>query len=161
MADGKIFLGTNNGNPRNPEITGDKGVLMCLRESDGKFLWQAVSDKLDGETDWPEEGVCSSPAVEGKRLYYVSNRGELICLDTEGFTDGKNDGVQDEAYKGPTDADVIWKLDMKKDLGVAQLYMASIVAGRLGGPRVRRDLQRPRQRRREGHRAEGARASWR
>ena len=38
VADGKIFLGTNNGNPRNPEIEGDKGVLMCFRESDGKFL---------------------------------------------------------------------------------------------------------------------------
>jgi outer membrane protein assembly factor BamB len=126
VADGKIFLGTNNGNPRNPEITGDKGVLMCFRESDGKFLWQAISDKLDGENDWPEEGVCSSAVVEGKRLYYVSNRGELICLDTEGFADGKNDGpVQDETYKGPTDADVIWKLDLRKDLGVVQLYMAS------------------------------------
>ena len=101
VADGKIFLGTNNGNPRNPEITGDKGVLMCLRESDGKFLWQAVTDKLDGDSDWPEEGVCSSPAVEGKRLYYVSNRGELVCLDTEGFTDGRNDGpFQDEVLQG-------------------------------------------------------------
>ena len=47
VADGKIFLGTNNGNPRNPEITGDKGVLMCFRESDGQFLWQAVTDKLE------------------------------------------------------------------------------------------------------------------
>ena len=84
VADGKIFLGTNNGNPRNPQITGDKGVLMCFRESDGAFLWQAVTDKLEagGDADWPEEGVCSSPAVEGQRLYYVSNRGELICLDT-------------------------------------------------------------------------------
>jgi len=125
VADGKVFLGTNNGNPRNPEITGDKGVLICLRESDGQFLWQAVSDKLDGETDWPEEGVCSSPIVEGKRLYYVSNNGELICLDTEGFTDGKNDGLQDESLKGPTDADIVWKLDMRKELGVSQLYMAS------------------------------------
>jgi outer membrane protein assembly factor BamB len=126
VADGKILVGTNNGNPRNPQITGDKGVLMCFRESDGKFLWQAVTDKLDGDSDWPEEGVCSSPAVEGKRLYYVTNRGELVCLDTEGFADGKNDGpFQDEAYKGPTDADVIWKLDMRKDLGVAQLFMAA------------------------------------
>ncbi len=25
---------------------GDKGVLMCFREADGKFLWQAVHDKL-------------------------------------------------------------------------------------------------------------------
>ena len=128
VADGKIFLGTNNANPRNPEIAGDKGVLMCLRESDGSFLWQAVTDKLESgmETDWPEQGVCSSPAVEGKRLYYVSNRGELICLDVEGFMDGKNDGVfQDEVRKGPADADIIWNLDMKKDLGVSQLYMAN------------------------------------
>jgi outer membrane protein assembly factor BamB len=126
VADGKIFVGTNNDNPRNPEITGDKGILMCLRESDGKFLWQAATEKLDGESDWPEQGVCSSPAVEGKRLYYVSNRGELVSLDTEGFMDGKNDGpFQDEAYKGPTDADIIWKLDMRKELGVAQLFMAA------------------------------------
>jgi outer membrane protein assembly factor BamB len=128
VADGKIFLGTNNGNPRNPEIEGDKGVLMCFRESDGKFLWQAVTDKLDSgyQNDFPEEGVCSSPAVEGKRLYYVSNRGELVCLDTEGFMDGKNDGpFQEEVYKGPTDADIIWKLDMMKELGVRQLFMAN------------------------------------
>ena len=127
VAGGKIFLGTNNGNPRNPEIAGDKGVLMCLRESDGQFLWQAVSDKLESgfENDWPEQGVCSSPAVEGKRLYYVSNRGELLCLDTEGFMDGSNDGpFQDEVHKGPTDADIIWKLDMMKELGVKQLFMA-------------------------------------
>lgn len=128
VADGKIFLGTNNGNPKNPGIEGDKGILMCFRESDGKFLWQAVTDKLDSgwENDFPEEGVCSSPAVEGKRLYYVSNRGELVCLDTEGFMDGKNDGpFQDEVYKGPTDADVIWKLDMMKELGIYQRFMAN------------------------------------
>jgi outer membrane protein assembly factor BamB len=128
VADGKIFLGTNNENPKNPGIEGDKGVLLCFRESDGKFLWQAVTDKLDSglENDFPDQGVCSSPAVEGKRLYYVSNRGELICLDTEGFMDGKNDGpFQDEAHKGPTDADVIWKLDMMKDLGVYQRNMAN------------------------------------
>ena len=128
VADGKIFLGTNNENPKNPEIEGDKGVLMCFRESDGKFLWQAVTDKLESgsENDFPNQGVCSSPAVEGKRVYYVSNRGELVCLDTEGFMDGKNDGpFQDEVHKGPTDADVIWKLDMMKELGVYQRNMAN------------------------------------
>jgi outer membrane protein assembly factor BamB len=126
IADGKIFLGTNNENPRNPEITGDKGVLMCFREADGRFLWQAVSDKLESPYDWPEQGVCSSPVVEGKKLYYVSNRGELVCLDTEGFTDGKNDGAfQDEKYKGPTDADIVWKLDMIKELGVVPHNMSN------------------------------------
>ncbi len=126
VADGKIFLGTNNENPKNPDITGDKGVLMCFRESDGKFLWQAISDKLESAYDWPEQGVCSSPAVEGKRLYYVTNRGELVCLDTEGFMDGKNDGpFTEESYKGPTDADIIWKLDMMKELGISQHNMAN------------------------------------
>jgi outer membrane protein assembly factor BamB len=128
VAGGKIFLGTNNGNPRNPDIEGDRGVLMCFQESDGKFLWQAVTDKLasGSQNDFPEQGVCSSPAVEGKRLYYVSNRGELVCLDTEGFLDGKNDGpFQDEVYKGPGDADIVWKLDMMKELGVYQRNMAN------------------------------------
>src|SRR5205807_1830939 len=34
VADGKVFVGTNNENPRNPEIKDDKGVVMCFRESD-------------------------------------------------------------------------------------------------------------------------------
>jgi outer membrane protein assembly factor BamB len=136
IGDGKVFVGTNNDVPKNPEIKGDKGVLMCFRESDGKFLWQAVTDKLaSSANDWPDVGICSSPLVEGKRLYYVTNRGELVCLDTEGFTDGQNDGpYKDEIYKGPTDADIIWKLDMMKELGVFQHNMAN------SSPTVWRDL---------------------
>jgi outer membrane protein assembly factor BamB len=128
VADGKVFVGTNNSSPRDPDVKGDKGILMAFRESDGKFLWQAVSDKLDAgkENDWPEQGICSSPAVEGKRLYYVTSRGELVCLDTEGFLDGKNDGpYQSETRKGPGDADIVWKLDMMKELGVFQHNMAN------------------------------------
>jgi outer membrane protein assembly factor BamB len=126
IADGKIFLGTNNDNPRNPDITGDKGILLCLREGDGKLLWQAVHDKLESAYDWPEQGVCSSPVVEGKKLYYVSNRGELVCLDSEGFLDGKNDGqFLDEKYKSPKDADILWKLDMIKELGVVPHNMSN------------------------------------
>src|SRR5437588_517289 len=120
VAGGKVFIGTTNENPRNPAIKGDKGIIMCFRESDGKFLWQAVHDKLPAGrvNDWPREGICSSPVVEGNRLYYVNNRCEVICADTEGFLDGKNDGIQDEKYTGPTDADIIWRLDMIKDLHV-------------------------------------------
>jgi outer membrane protein assembly factor BamB len=56
----------------------------------------------------------------------VSNRGELVCLDTEGFLDGRNDGpFQDEIYKSPSDADIVWKLDMMKELGVYQRNMAN------------------------------------
>ena len=128
VAGGKVFVGTDNASPRNPAVTGDKGILMCFREADGAFLWQAVSDKLEAGqgVDWPEQGICSSPAVVGDRLYYVTNRGELVALDTEGFADGANDGpFEDEALKGPQDADIVWKLDMMKELGVVQLYMAA------------------------------------
>ena len=118
---GKIFVGTNNELVRNPALTGDRGVIMAFRESDGKFLWQATSTKLAAGrvNDWPEQGVCSSPAVVGDRLYYVSNRCELVCLDTEGFLDKENDGpFTDEEDKAEIDGDVIWKLDMLEELGV-------------------------------------------
>ncbi len=127
IADGKVFVGTNNKNPRNPRDRNkatheplDKGIVMCFRESDGKFLWQAVHDKLAAGrvNDWPDEGICSTPVVEGKRVWYVSNRAEVVCADTEGFTDGKNDGAQDEKYKEKTDADFLWRYDMIKELNV-------------------------------------------
>src|SRR5262249_39287196 len=43
---GRIFIGTNNGNPRAPQIQGDKGVVMCFEEKTGNFLWQIVHNKL-------------------------------------------------------------------------------------------------------------------
>ncbi len=122
VAGGKVFIGTNNGKRRNPAIKGDKGVLMCFAEADGRFLWQAVHDKLEppDELDWPEIGICSTPCVLGNRAYYVSNRGELTCLDTEGFLDGTNDGpVRNEKAHGPADADFVWTLDMVRELGVS------------------------------------------
>jgi outer membrane protein assembly factor BamB len=127
-AEGKIFVGTNNQLARNPQIKGDKGVLMCFRESDGKFLWQAVHDKLESGrvNDWPEQGICSSPAVEDGKVYYVSNRAEVVCADVEGFLDGENDGpYKDEKYASPLDADFIWILDMFEDLAVFPHNMAA------------------------------------
>ena len=121
VAGGKVIVGTNNDGRRNPKIEGDHGVLLCFAEADGRFLWQAAHPKLEDAHahDWPEIGVCSTPAVVGDRLYYVSNRGELVCLDTEGFHDGENDGpIRDEKHQTRSDADFVWTLDMMKDLGV-------------------------------------------
>jgi outer membrane protein assembly factor BamB len=99
VAGGKVFVGTNNERPRNPAIKGDKGVLMCFSESDGKFLWQIVHDKLEEEIDAGRCGVASTPVVEGDRLYYVSNQCQVVCASAE---DGK----------------IIWTLDMHRDLKV-------------------------------------------
>jgi len=119
IADGKVFVGTNNKFPREKAVKGDKGILMCFDAANGNFLWQSVHDKLPiGRVqDWPEEGVCSSPVVEGDRLWYCSNRCEVICASTGGLAAG-NRGVTDEKYKSKTDADIIWRLDMRAQFRV-------------------------------------------
>ncbi|MFQ5420717.1 MAG: PQQ-binding-like beta-propeller repeat protein, partial [Anaerolineae bacterium] len=77
---GKVFVGTNNQAERNPKLKGDRGVVMAFRESNGEFLWQAAHPKLASGrvNDWPLQGICSGPFVEGERIYYVSNRAEVI-----------------------------------------------------------------------------------
>jgi outer membrane protein assembly factor BamB len=114
IADGKVFVATNNEKPRDPKVKGDKGVLLCFREADGQFLWQAVHDKLPktSENDWEHQGIASTPAVEGKRLYYVSNRCELVCADTEGTP-------------GTAAAKILWRLDMIRQLKVYPRFLAS------------------------------------
>lgn len=120
VAGGKVYVGTNNGKPRDPKVSGDKGILMCFAEADGAFLWQAVHDKLStgNAEDWAEIGICSTPHVVGDRVYYVNNRAELVCVDAEGFHDGENDGRDDEKYTGKQNADIVWTLDFRKELGV-------------------------------------------
>jgi hypothetical protein len=96
VAAGKVWLGTNNSNgylKRYPSDI-DLGALVCFNEADGKFLWQHSSEKLPtGRVhDWPLQGICCSPLVEGNRLWFVTSRGEVRCLDVAGFYDGKDDG---------------------------------------------------------------------
>ena len=119
IASGKVFVGTNNEGLRDPDVAGDKGNILCFRESDGAFLWQAVHDKLEAGrvNDWPLQGICSTIYVDGDRGYYVNNRCELVCIDTEGFYDGENDGMQNEVYAGPEKADIVWTYDMIEELG--------------------------------------------
>ncbi len=120
VAGGMVFVGTNNELVRDPKQPGDRGVLMAFRESDGEFLWQQTHVKLEAgrANDWPFQGIASSPLVENGRLYYVSNRGVVFCLDIEGFRDKENDGpFQDEKLIGQTDADVIWSFDMMEEVG--------------------------------------------
>ena len=118
---GKVFVGTNNQGRRNPKLTGDRGVIMAFRESDGEFLWQSTHTKLPAGrvNDWPQQGICSTPFIEDDRLYYISNRAEIVCVDTEGFMDGENDGpFKEETDTSEIDGDIIWKYDMIEELEV-------------------------------------------
>src|SRR4051812_47577214 len=129
IAGGHAYIGTNNsgGWLKRYPADHDLGVLLCFDIKDGKFLWQHSSEKMPtGRVhDWPLQGVCSTPLVEGNRLYFVTNRGEVRCLDTEGFYDGENDGpYKEEENENKDEADVVWVYDMMKELGVSQHNMA-------------------------------------
>src|SRR5678815_1555589 len=118
---GKVYVGTNNEGLRNPKLKNDRGVVMAFNAADGKFLWQAAFPKLPSGmvNDWPLQGICSTPYIDGDRLYFVSNRAEVICADTEGFRDGENDGpFTTETDTTELDADIVWKFDMMAELDV-------------------------------------------
>src|SRR6478609_6282739 len=70
IAGGRIYIGTNNGNPRDPKHQGDRGVLMCFAENTGDLLWQLVVPKRDEDVyfDWPKSGISSPATVEGARV---------------------------------------------------------------------------------------------
>ena len=130
VASGKAFVGSNNGKgyiKRYPSSV-DLGCLLAFDIKDGSFLWQDSSEKLPtGRVhDWPLQGICCAPLVEGDRLWYVSSRGEVKCLDTEGFRDGENDGpFTKEKASDEVEADTVWVLDMMKELGISQHNMCS------------------------------------
>ena len=145
---GKVFIGTNNGHARNPLRPGDRAVLMCFSEADGRFLWQLAapkrqqSGKFNG--DYPNLGLCSSPTVDGNRVYVVTSRCEVLCLDVNGLANGNDGPFVDEAQYlakprsekivagpdgpditvvpsppvtlAPDDADITWMFDMMREV---------------------------------------------
>ena len=132
VADGKVYVGTNNESPRDKRHVGDRSVLYCFDEKTGAFLWQLVVPKLKSGkvNDWENLGLLASPLIDGKRLYVVTSRCEVLCLDTEGMANGNDGPYKDEAKyfaldtgkppvePGKTDADILWRYDMMDELGV-------------------------------------------
>lgn len=131
VASGRVYIGTNNGEPRDPKHQGDRGVLMCFDEHTGQLLWQLVVPKREEDPyhDWPRSGISSPVTVEGDRVYLVSNRGEVMCLDAAGLANGNAGPFRDEARHmtptndpplalGTLDADIIWLFDLTSGAGI-------------------------------------------
>src|SRR5262249_25451990 len=98
---GKVFIASNNTDPRDPKIKGDKAILKCFRESDGQFLWQIVHEMPSEEIfqGFPrKDGLVSTPFLDNNRLYYVTPAAVVVCADTDG--------------------NVLWQYDMIKELKV-------------------------------------------
>jgi len=130
VAQGRVFIGTNNHPPRDARNRGDRGVLLCLDETDGHLHWQLVVPKLgpDRFLDWPNAGIVSPPTVAGDRVYVVTNRGEVVCLDLQGQRNGNDGPFQDEGrHMTPADdpalevtdldADILWLFDIPNQAG--------------------------------------------
>jgi outer membrane protein assembly factor BamB len=108
VAGGKVYVATNNEEPRDPKNKGAKAVLMCFNEADGKFLWQALHDMPRPPVDQQaqHDGLCSSPTVEGDKLYYLTGAAEVVCASTQ---DGK----------------AVWKLDLMKEFKVFPCFVSA------------------------------------
>jgi outer membrane protein assembly factor BamB len=135
VAGGRVYIGTNNEEPRDPKHQGDRGVMMCFEEKTGKFLWQLVVPKREDDPfcDWPKTGMSSPVTVEGDRVYLVNNRGEVMCLDARGMANGNDGPFKEEAAHftprgtnappqpeqvSATDADILWMFNLTTDAGI-------------------------------------------
>jgi len=109
VAAGKVFIGG---------MVERKGVMNCFEESTGKLLWQWVMPcRSDLQADamnfrhFPKTlGVCSTPAVDGDRVYFVDQNCVVECLDIHGqpAVNGAEVG----------EGKVIWTFDMYAEQAV-------------------------------------------
>ena len=110
VAHGRIFIGGQQ-----PGL----GLMMCLDERTGALLWQwqgparkiptYIDGSLIGIGPNPEMlGTCSSPIVDGERVYFVTHSFKVLCLDAQGQRGGA----------GPGQARVVWEYDLWDRLGV-------------------------------------------
>jgi len=131
VAGGKVLIGTDNARPRDDRHKGDRGILFCLDETDGSLCWQLVVPKIPGDKymDWPKVGIVSPVTVEGDRVYVMTNRAEVVCLDLNGQANGNDGPYTDEGrFMAPDgsapmevtnkDADIIWTFDLRSGVGM-------------------------------------------
>jgi outer membrane protein assembly factor BamB len=143
VAGGRVYVG---GTVSMPGVTESVGVLWCFQESDGRLLWRMRSPSIPLLYGRDSFGICSTPTVEGDRVYLVGHLGDVLCLDANGRTGGIENPFVDEARYfasgrevtrseigpdgrrfvecspgtpaalGPLDARVLWKFDLLREV---------------------------------------------
>jgi outer membrane protein assembly factor BamB len=95
-----ILVGSNYRTKPGPG--GDGGALLCFDKKTGALLWEQRHARLPERIhDMPGQGITGSPVVEKGRLFYVTNRWELICCRFDA--------------DAPKLAPVLWKRDLSAD----------------------------------------------
>jgi len=131
VAEGRVLVGSNGSQSDREQLQGDRAVLSCLDENNGELLWELVVPKMLEMkfADWYNVGMTSVPVVENSKVYLISNRAEVLCLDLAGMNNGNDGAYQDEARHSveegaepitltEKDADILWLTDLVDELGV-------------------------------------------
>jgi len=152
VSQGRIYIGSNDAKVDRSRFSRTKGsVFDCLDEATGRRLWRLVIPRLKTQNklfnfDDMDLGLCSSPTVDGGRVYIMGSRGDVLCLDIYGQADGNARPFTDEGrYMAdtrsfpdkpgrfnptnlpdasasvalrPDDADIIWRYDVLEKLDV-------------------------------------------
>ena len=93
VAGDRVIVGTNN------PVGDEEAVVLCFSAETGKQLWRVAHRKMPHRVNDVDGIIVSHFWIDKGRVYYVSNRSELVCVD---IADGR----------------IVWKLDMVADLGV-------------------------------------------
>lgn len=124
VANGKIFIGIND--------RAGGGAVLGLEEATGRELWRLTIPRM--LTEWQDFnyddlslGICSTPTVADRRLYVVTNRDEVLCLDPDGRVHTAEPDVArliagSEQPPMTTDSNavgIVWRFDMIMEEHVA------------------------------------------
>ena len=132
VANGKVFVGTNNAIAARSEVQGrpvDASTPSTNTTANSSGSSPCRSSPAARSTTGNISASSASPHVEGGKVYLVTNRCEVVCLDAEGMANGNDGPFKDEAKylggpgkppvePGKKDADIIWRYDMMDELGV-------------------------------------------
>ncbi len=111
VSQGRVFIGTAGDTPADARI-------LCFDEETGKELGTFVCGPSKTKTD--NFGVCSTPTVEGDRLYFVAPYPEVICVDLNSWL--KSSTAADAAGSA---RHAVWRYDMARTMQVMQDHVAS------------------------------------
>jgi len=98
VSHGRVFIGTQG-------VPSSHDIVLCLDENSGHELGRFICRRPKGRGEnW---GVCSTPTVEGERLYFVTPYSEVVCVNLASWLTSSN------AVSGAdSDRHIVWKYDM-------------------------------------------------
>ncbi len=107
VSQGRVFIGTAGNRSTD-------AAIVCLDEGTGRELGRFNCGSRNSY------GVCSTPTVEGDRLYFVGPESEVVCLDLATWLKPSAAGADAGSVRH-----VVWRYDMAEKLHVMQDHVAS------------------------------------